>query len=121
MKGFDFGYADRKGMSRVWAMRTAPFLGPIWLYKKYVSPVLPGACRHLPTCSEYTFQAIRQRGVAQGLVMGTWRLLRCQPWGTSGYDPVEAFRWPWEPKVPGVHEDAQVSPRESAPDKEGPA
>ena len=43
------------------------------------------------------FAALAQRGIFQGLLIGTLRLLRCNPWGGSGYDPVEAFKWPWEP------------------------
>jgi uncharacterized protein len=92
---------DTKGMSlpqKAWAWRTAPLLGPIWVYKRYVSPVLPPACRHIPTCSQYCFDALRQRGLIQGSIIGAWRVLRCAPWGTSGYDPVEAFAWPWEKK-----------------------
>lgn len=90
---------DTTGMSTaraMWEWRTVPLLAPIWVYKRYVSPVMPPACRHIPTCSEYCFQALRQRGIAQGSLIGLWRLLRCQPFGTSGFDPVEAFRWPWQ-------------------------
>ena len=86
-------------VQKVWEARKFPLLAPIWLYKKCVSPLMPPACRHYPTCSEYTFMAIKQRGIVQGMVMGTWRVLRCNPWGTSGYDPVEAFRWPWQEKL----------------------
>lgn len=88
-------------------------LAPIWVYKRCISPMLPHVCRHMPSCSEYCFQAIRQRGVIQGSVIGTWRLLRCAPWGTSGYDPVEAFRWPWEPKL----EQPQSEPVQAEPEK----
>jgi putative membrane protein insertion efficiency factor len=94
-------------LRRVWGWRVLPLLAPIWLYKRMISPVLPPACRHYPTCSEYAMEAIKQRGIVQGLIMGTWRVLRCNPWGTSGYDPVEAFRWPWQPKCeePHIHDD----------------
>jgi putative membrane protein insertion efficiency factor len=103
---------DTTGLSparKVWEWRSVPLLAPIWVYKRYVSAVLPPACRHTPTCSEYCFQAIRQRGIAQGSLIGLWRLLRCAPWGTSGYDPVEAFRWPWEAKL--------EAPQEEEPEK----
>ncbi|MCB9895409.1 MAG: membrane protein insertion efficiency factor YidD [Planctomycetes bacterium] len=86
-------------LQRAWEARKLPLLAPIWLYKKVLSPLLPPACRHHPTCSEYAFMAIKQRGVLQGSVMATWRVLRCNPFGTKGYDPVEAFRWPWQPRV----------------------
>jgi hypothetical protein len=90
-------------LRRIWGLRLLPFLLPIWLYKKLLSPALPPACRHYPTCSEYAFEAIQKRGIVRGLIMGTWRVLRCNPWGTSGYDPVEAFRWPWQKKLE-IHE-----------------
>lgn len=95
-------HVDTEGMStgrKLWAWRVWPFLALVWLYKKLLSPVLPSACRYHPTCSEYTFDAIKQRGVIQGIIIGGLRLLRCAPWGSSGYDPVEAFAWPWEKKA----------------------
>lgn len=45
-------------------------------------------CRHQPTCSEYTMQAIIKYGSFKGCYLGIRRILRCNPWGTSGYDPV---------------------------------
>lgn len=87
---------SRSPLQRAWEARKLPLLAPIWFYKRAISPLLPPACRHYPTCSEYAFMAIRQKGVLKGSVMATWRVLRCNPWGTSGYDPVEAFRWPWQ-------------------------
>lgn len=57
-------------------------------YKKWISPLLPHACRYVPTCSEYMFQAIQTYGVIKGGWLGFKRLMRCHPWGGSGYDPV---------------------------------
>lgn len=45
-------------------------------------------CRHQPTCSEYTMEAIIKYGSLRGCYLGMKRVLRCNPWGTSGYDPV---------------------------------
>lgn len=45
-------------------------------------------CRHIPTCSEYTKEAIIKYGSVKGTYLGIKRILRCNPWGTSGYDPV---------------------------------
>ena len=57
-------------------------------YKKGISPFLPGACRFQPTCSEYMIEAIEKHGVLKGIYLGVRRILRCHPWGGSGYDPV---------------------------------
>jgi len=58
------------------------------LYKRWVSPLLPSACRFSPTCSEYMMEAIERHGVARGLGLGTRRLLRCHPFCEGGFDPV---------------------------------
>ncbi len=57
-------------------------------YKWLVSPLLPPACRYVPTCSEYTIEAVERYGVVRGGVMGAWRVLRCHPFVKGGYDPV---------------------------------
>lgn len=69
-------------------MLRAIFIFPIKLYKKYISPLLGDHCRYYPTCSEYMMEAITVHGVIKGLVLGSYRLLRCNPWGKGGYDPV---------------------------------
>ncbi len=61
---------------------------PINFYRKCISPYTPPACRFTPTCSEYALQAIRKHGPIKGLGLAVWRILRCNPWGGSGYDPV---------------------------------
>jgi uncharacterized protein len=67
-------------------------VAPIRLYQRLVSPLLPRRCKYEPTCSRYMAEAIRELGVARGTVVGTWRLLRCNPWSHGGYDPVSAQR-----------------------------
>jgi putative membrane protein insertion efficiency factor len=57
-------------------------------YQLVVSPILGPRCRHLPSCSEYTSEAIAVHGPVRGGWLGLRRILRCNPWGTSGYDPV---------------------------------
>ncbi len=59
----------------------------IGFYKKFISPLLPPACRFLPTCSQYGVQAIEKFGPTKGLVLTAWRLARCSPFGGKGYDP----------------------------------
>lgn len=57
-------------------------------YKKYISPLLGRRCRFSPTCSEYAQEALAVHGPGKGLVLTLWRLLRCNPLGRWGYDPV---------------------------------
>ena len=61
---------------------------PIRFYQKFLSPLKPPTCRFTPTCSNYAIQAIRKHGPFKGLGLAVWRILRCNPWGGSGYDPV---------------------------------
>lgn len=61
---------------------------PIRLYQGMISPMMPPTCRHEPTCSTYTVQAIREWGPLRGWWLGLKRLARCHPWGGWGYDPV---------------------------------
>ena len=63
----------------------------IGFYKQFISPLLPPACRFLPTCSQYGVQAIKEFGPAKGGILTGWRILRCSPFGGKGYDPP---RWP---------------------------
>ena len=63
-------------------------IAPIRWYKKYLSPHLGNNCRFRPTCSEYAIQALQVHGAAKGLVLSVWRILRCNPFGRHGYDPV---------------------------------
>lgn len=65
-------------------------LAPVRLYRRFLSPLKrTPSCRYLPTCSEYAIEAVEKRGVARGVLMAAWRLLRCNPLFRGGYDPVE--------------------------------
>lgn len=76
-------------------------VGMIRLYRATLSPLIGRTCRYLPTCSEYTEEAMRRHGMWAGIWMGLARFQRCGPNGPSGYDPVppipERARWyrPW--------------------------
>jgi len=61
---------------------------PVRGYKRFVSPLLPPACRYVPTCSEYMVEALQTHGAVRGLWLGTRRICRCHPWGGHGWDPV---------------------------------
>lgn len=61
---------------------------PIRFYQKFISPLTPPTCRFTPSCSQYAIEAIRKHGPFKGLALAVWRILRCNPWGGSGYDPV---------------------------------
>ncbi|MCC7499253.1 MAG: membrane protein insertion efficiency factor YidD [Bryobacterales bacterium] len=57
-------------------------------YKRFVSPLLPSACRFYPTCSDYMRQAIERHGLLRGGWMGVCRLFKCHPFHAGGFDPV---------------------------------
>ena len=59
------------------------------LYQGSLSPIIGRQCRFTPTCSEYFIQAVRRKGAFVGGLMGLWRILRCNPFGKGGYDPVK--------------------------------
>lgn len=76
----------------------------IWLirfYQKILSPLCPGVCRYRPTCSEYFIQAVQVHGLCKGFYLGIRRILRCHPWGGSGYDPVPE-------KKPNINQDKDL-------------
>ncbi len=70
----------------------ALFVLPIRVYQWIISPILSGVfgmrCRYEPSCSHYAADAIKEWGVFRGIWMGTKRILRCNPWGGFGPDPV---------------------------------
>lgn len=86
-----------------WPLRTLLHLLLLG-YKKFVSPVLPDSCRYHPSCSTYAVRAIERHGAVKGIVLASWRLLRCNPWSKGGWDPVPPRgRW-----VPPVYPDGRL-------------
>jgi uncharacterized protein len=55
-------------------------------YQRLLSPLLPTRCKYHPSCSQYALDALREYGLARGLVLAAWRLLRCNPWSHGGVD-----------------------------------
>ena len=57
-------------------------------YQRFISPVLPPACRFSPTCSQYALEAVQRHGVIKGGWLATKRVAKCHPWNAGGFDPV---------------------------------
>ena len=64
------------------------FIYLIRFYRNFISPMKLPCCRYIPTCSEYAMTAIEKYGAAKGGWLAAKRILRCHPFGSSGYDPV---------------------------------
>ena len=67
---------------------TQALLAPIYFYRAFISPHTLPSCRFTPTCSQYAIEAIKKHGPLRGSWLALRRILRCHPWGGSGYDPV---------------------------------
>jgi putative membrane protein insertion efficiency factor len=65
-----------------------PFIGLIRFYQLFISPHLRPSCRYTPTCSEYSLQAFKKYGLVKGFYLSVKRIISCNPWGGSGYDPI---------------------------------
>ncbi|HEY0189555.1 MAG TPA: membrane protein insertion efficiency factor YidD [Kofleriaceae bacterium] len=66
---------------------------PVHVYRVALSPLKRApTCRFLPTCSQYALDAVRERGIAVGVALAGWRILRCNPLSRGGFDPVRARR-----------------------------
>ena len=61
----------------------------IKIYKYLISPFIGPSCRYLPTCSEYSIEALKTYGFSKGLSLSLKRIISCHPWGNSGFDPVK--------------------------------
>lgn len=61
---------------------------PIRFYRRFISPHKSPCCRFTPTCSAYALEALAEWGAIRGLGLSIWRILRCNPFGKGGYDPV---------------------------------
>lgn len=75
-------------MKAILRILSLPFIFLIKIYQLIISPLLGPKCRYTPTCSYYASEALKKYGVVKGLWLAIKRILRCHPWGGSGYDPV---------------------------------
>ena len=79
-------------MKRLWHFLCQPLVWllilPIRFYQRFISPFTPPVCRYTPSCSHYAIEAIRKHGPFRGTWLAIKRIMRCNPWGGSGYDPV---------------------------------
>ena len=94
--------AEHRGLASLARLPRLAGRGLIIVYRYTIAPLIGPRCRHLPGCSEYAEAAIARFGLWAGSWMALARILRCQPWGTSGLDYVPAVapanaRWylPW--------------------------
>jgi hypothetical protein len=86
----------------------------IRLYQRTISRVLPPSCRFVPSCSEYGYEAITRYGVVRGGAMAIWRIMRCNPWGGHGYDPVPDIT----ARAAKKNQDPETRPQNSGPEGE---
>ena len=84
----DANVAGRSAYEAMKRLLSYLLLLPIYFYRKCISPMTSPSCRFTPTCSQYAVEAIKKHGPFKGLYLAVKRILRCHPWGGSGYDPV---------------------------------
>lgn len=80
-----------------------PALALIRAYQRGISPYTPPACQFTPVCSQYAIEALQRHGLAKGLVLTAWRILRCNPITGGGLDPVPAPGMWRNPRPPAPH------------------
>ena len=65
-----------------------PLMMLVFLYKRLLSPFIPPSCRFYPSCSDYSYEALRTHGALKGVFLSAKRLSRCHPLNAGGFDPV---------------------------------
>ena len=73
----------------IWLAPRNLVLAFLIVYRKLISPLYGDVCRYYPSCSSYGLQSVQQRGVALGILLTAWRILRCNPWSAGGVDEVK--------------------------------
>ena len=67
-------------------------VGGVYAYRYTLGVLFPASCKYHPSCSQYAIEALRRYGLARGVVLAGWRVLRCNPWSHGGVDRVEDQR-----------------------------
>jgi putative membrane protein insertion efficiency factor len=75
-------------LKKIFQILAIPLIILIKIYQVLISPLIPPSCRFTPTCSQYTLEALKKYGILKGSWLGFRRIIKCHPWGGSGYDPV---------------------------------
>ena len=83
-----FGEEPKMEASLFMKVLAWPFIALIKVYQWVISPLFPAKCRFTPTCSHYGLEAFRKHGIFKGFWFTLKRVVRCNPWGGQGYDPV---------------------------------
>jgi putative membrane protein insertion efficiency factor len=81
-------FAAQRALGILGRLLSWPLLALLWLYRRFISPVLPPSCRYYPSCSQYAQEAISLHGPVRGVWLAGRRLLRCHPYCEGGPDPV---------------------------------
>jgi putative membrane protein insertion efficiency factor len=77
-----------KVLKKIFQILAIPLIILIKIYQVLISPLIPPSCRFTPTCSQYALEALKKYGILKGSWLGFRRIIKCHPWGGSGYDPV---------------------------------
>ena len=85
-----YGWPIRAWDLSIGWLLTAALALLVRVYQLLLSPLLPPSCRFHPSCSAYGLESIRVHGAVKGVILGSWRVLRCNPWNAGGVDPVPA-------------------------------
>ncbi|KQM14773.1 membrane protein insertion efficiency factor YidD [Novosphingobium sp. Leaf2] len=78
----------KRALAFVVSLPGLALIGIARLWQVGPSAIMPPTCRFTPSCSQYAIEAVRRHGAIKGGLLALWRLLRCQPWGGHGHDPV---------------------------------
>lgn len=104
-----------------WPLRQLLILG-VHFYKRWISPGLPSSCRYHPSCSTYAAQSLQRHGAVKGMMLASWRILKCNPFTEGGVNPIpEKGKWrsdvgpDGEPRKPATQSTGPIDDPEHDP------